>query len=154
MTRDGMVIVGGAVGTDDYIRKHIMDIVTSTLKKVAALTKLHSRQAANVMLVRCVIQALGYHMQVTSPRLAEPAVRAWDDGITEFQSCPIQSLALCLRLVRIYNDCQMLKHSCPAGLAAWVTHQQCCSTRFATMRRTRTTPRWMLEPVVDCSCLL
>jgi hypothetical protein len=80
-----MVIVGGAVGTDDYIRKHIMDIVTSTLKKVAALTKLHSRQAANVMLVRCVIQALGYHMQVTSPRLAEPAVRAWDDGITEFR---------------------------------------------------------------------
>jgi hypothetical protein len=80
-----MVIVGGAVGTDDYIRTHIMDITTSSLKKVAALTKLQSRQAANVMLVSCVVQALGYHLQVTPPRLAEPAVRAWDDGITEFR---------------------------------------------------------------------
>jgi hypothetical protein len=71
-----MVIVGEAVGTDDYyhIRKHIMDITTSALKKVAALTKLQSRQAANVMLVSCVVQALGYYMQVTPPRLAEPAV--------------------------------------------------------------------------------
>ncbi len=78
MKRHG--IVGAAVGSDDFVRRHIMGVVLRATRKLAALSLLDA-QNAQVLLSGCLSTTLTYHMQVTPPRLAAAAAQAWDDAM-------------------------------------------------------------------------
>jgi hypothetical protein len=70
ISRTGMIIVGAAVGEDEFIAKHIQKVVDAALQKTTALHALENPQAAMVLLASCMITSLCYHLQVTPPRLA------------------------------------------------------------------------------------
>ena len=80
--RDGTIVVGAAVGSDEFVRAHINSIVQRNVAKLRAL-ELVDPQAALLLLSACLVPALGYHLQVTPPRLAADAARAWDAAIDE-----------------------------------------------------------------------
>ena len=77
LKRDGLVVVGAAVGTDEFVSEHIMGVVRCATRKLDALT-LVDAQSALLLLSGCLAQALSYHLQVTPPRLAAAAAAAWD----------------------------------------------------------------------------
>ena len=77
LKRDGMIVVGAAVGTDAFVMQHIMSVVEQAVAKFSAL---HIVRAQNALLLLsgCLSAALGYILQVTPPRLALAAAKAWD----------------------------------------------------------------------------
>ena len=80
LKRDGMIVVGAAVGSDDFVRRHIMGVVLRATRKLAALSLLDAQNAL-LLLSGCLSTALTYHLQVTPPRLAAAAAQAWDDAM-------------------------------------------------------------------------
>ena len=72
VTRDGLVMVGAAIGEDDFVSAHILKVVKNATLKLSPLSDIDP-QAAHAMLVSCPMHALGYHTQVTPPRLAVDA---------------------------------------------------------------------------------
>ena len=83
--RDGTVVVGAAVGTDRFVQDHLMAIVCSNAAKLTAL-ELVDPQSALLLLSSCLVPVLGYHLQVTPPRLALAAAHAWDAAIDAARS--------------------------------------------------------------------
>ena len=75
MTRDGLIIVGAAVGKDDFVRAHIMGVVRRAIRRLEALA-LVDAQSALILLSGCLAHAVCYHLQVTPPRLAAAAAAA------------------------------------------------------------------------------
>jgi hypothetical protein len=55
LKRDGIVVVGGAVGSDDFARRHFMGVPENWLRMQNAL----------LLLSGCLSTALTYHLQVT-----------------------------------------------------------------------------------------
>ncbi len=45
LKRDGMIVVGAAVGSDDFVRGHIMGVVLRVTRKLAALSLLDAQNA-------------------------------------------------------------------------------------------------------------
>ena len=45
LKRDGMIVVGAAVGPDDFVRRHIMGVVLRATRKLAALSLLDAQNA-------------------------------------------------------------------------------------------------------------
>jgi hypothetical protein len=78
--RDGTVVVGAAVGTDQFVHDHLMAVVRQATRKLEALDLLDP-QSALLLLSGCLALALGYHLQVTPPRLALAAAQAWDAAV-------------------------------------------------------------------------
>ena len=78
--RDGTVVVGAAVGTDQFVQEHLQAIVRQNTRKFDALYLLDP-QSALLLLSCCLTPALGYHLQVTPPRLALAAAHAWDAAV-------------------------------------------------------------------------
>jgi hypothetical protein len=78
--REGTIVVGAAIGSDDFVRAHAMAVVTANAEKLKALPLLDA-QAALLLLSACLVPALGYLLQVTPPRLVIEAARAWDVAI-------------------------------------------------------------------------
>ncbi len=68
LKRDGLVVVGAAVGTDECVSEHIMGVVRCATRKLDALS-LVDAQSALLLLSGCLAQALSYHLQVTLPTL-------------------------------------------------------------------------------------
>jgi hypothetical protein len=85
VTRDGLVMVGAAIGEDDFVSAHILKVVKNATLKLSPLSDIDP-QAAHVMLVSCPMHALGYHTQVTPPRLAVEAFSLWDSSVAKVRN--------------------------------------------------------------------
>lgn len=74
-TREGFIVVGGFVGTDDAIRDHASAKVQSIRSRFNAIIKLASinPQAALIMLSSSINQALNHLCSVTPPQLLRDA---------------------------------------------------------------------------------
>ena len=83
--RDGLVVVGAAVGTDAFIEQHLLTVVRQQTRKFDPLFAVDP-QSALLLLSGCLALALGYHLQVTPPRLALTAVHAWDVAVDAARS--------------------------------------------------------------------
>jgi hypothetical protein len=79
LVRDGTIVVGAAVGTDDFVRGHAMEVVKANAEKLNGLILLDA-QAALLLLSACLVPALGYLLQVTPPRLVIDAARLGRGG--------------------------------------------------------------------------
>jgi hypothetical protein len=82
LKREGTIVVGAAVGTDDFVRLHIMSVVRQAVAKFSAL-RIVKAQTALLLLSGCLAAALGYILQVTPPRLARAAAQAWDAAVDQ-----------------------------------------------------------------------
>jgi hypothetical protein len=80
LKRDGTLVVGAAVGTDQFVQDHLLAIVRQNVRKIEALHLLDP-QSALLLLSGCLALVLGYHLQVTPPRLALAAAQAWDAAV-------------------------------------------------------------------------
>ncbi len=80
LKRDGTLVVGAAVGTDQFVQDHLLAIVRQNVRKIEALHLLDP-QFALLLLSGCLALVLGYHLQVTPPRLALAAAQAWDAAV-------------------------------------------------------------------------
>ena len=90
---EGTIVVGAAVGTDAFVAAHVRSVVDAALHKCLALCHLDA-QSALLLLSACLVPALGYHLQVTPPRLAAVAVDAWDAGLDAARSRILSDPAL------------------------------------------------------------
>ncbi len=80
LKRDGTIIVGAAVGTDEFVMQHVMSVVRQAIAKFSAL-RIVKVQNALLLLSGCLAAALAYILQVTPPRLAIAAAQAWDKAM-------------------------------------------------------------------------
>ncbi len=80
LKRDGTLVIGAAVGTDQFVHDHLLAIVRQNVPKIEALYLLDP-QSALLLLSGCLALVLGYHLQVTPPRLALAAAQAWDAAV-------------------------------------------------------------------------
>ena len=62
------------------MKRHIIDIVRGNTAKPDALTSVDP-QCVLLLLSGCLVSTLGYHLQVTPPRLAVDAAREWDSAV-------------------------------------------------------------------------
>ena len=76
LKRDGLVVAGAAVGTSQFVSAHFMGIVRRAIAKFEPIFDLDPQSA--LLLSGCLNFALGYHLQVTPPRLALAGAQAWD----------------------------------------------------------------------------
>ena len=66
-THDGLLLVGAAIGTDDFIRAHVGDKVDRLYTKLKLATELEA-QNAHTLMTKCTQYGLGYIVQVTPRR--------------------------------------------------------------------------------------
>jgi hypothetical protein len=78
--REGTIVVGAAIGSDEFIRSHVTNIVKAKTQNLQALSLLDP-QSALLLLSSCLVPALGYLLQVTPPRIMLEAARMWDVAI-------------------------------------------------------------------------
>jgi hypothetical protein len=111
-TREGFVVVGGFIGTDDAIRDHSI-CIRNRFNVLIVITKLASinPQAAMIMLSSSINQALNHLCSVTPPLLLRDAATGFDNLV---EDCRLQ----CLQCENLNTPSANADHSWQANIIA------------------------------------
>ena len=149
--RDGTVVVGAAVGTDQFVQEHLQAIVRQNTRKFDALYLLDP-QSALLLLSGCLTPALGYHLQVTPPRLALAAAQAWDAAVdaARMRIASDPALGRAPQVGAALLDLSDKKARLPLKCGGLATPPPCCSAPSPSTPRTPNTPFLSRAPGRGC----
>ena len=80
VTRDGMIIAGAPIGTDDFGRNEVAAVVRDARTKLEAVRGIDP-QVGFVLLHRCIARALNFIIQVCPPAITAEQMTVFDDAM-------------------------------------------------------------------------
>ena len=90
---EGITIVGGPIGPDDFVQQECLRLVDKTGTDMQLLRKIEGRpQEYNLLLAKCFNARVMHLARCVPPKLLEPAARAHDFNVGEVWARPIYGL--------------------------------------------------------------